>query len=192
MKQTILVTRQWNIVNDLWNTKYDAWNEIVYNTKILKSNLCEYNDAYILLRGDITVTAAPATNVAFKNCAPFTKCITKIVRITVDDTEDLDLVILMYNLIEYSSNYSETKGSLWFYFKNEESNFDADIANSNNFKSFKNKAKLLESTVAQATTNGTNGILKNLTIAVLLKYLCNFWRSLEMPLINRKVELKLK
>ena len=53
----------------------------------------------------------------------------------------------MYNLIEYSSNYSDTKGSLWFYFKNEESNFDADIANSNNFKSFKNKAKLLESTL---------------------------------------------
>ena len=69
------------------------------------------NDAYILVRGDITVVAAPATQLAFKNCAPFTKCITKVDE-TIDDAEDLDLVMPMYHLIDYSSKYSETTGSL--------------------------------------------------------------------------------
>ena len=70
------------------------------------------NDAYILVRGDITVVAAPARQLAFKNCAPFTKCITKVDETTIDDAEDLDLVMPMYHLIDYSSNYSETTGSL--------------------------------------------------------------------------------
>ena len=70
------------------------------------------NDAYILVRGDITVVAAPATQLACKNCASFTKCITKVDETTIDDAEDLDLVMPMYHLIDYSSNYSETTGSL--------------------------------------------------------------------------------
>ena len=111
---------------------------------------------------------------------------------TIDDAEDLDLVIPMYNLIENSSNYSETTGSLWFYSNDEATKFNADIADDNNFKSFEYKAKLLGNKVAQATPNQANGILKNATIAVPLKYLNNFWRSLEMPLIICKVELKLE
>ena len=78
------VTRKWNIVNDQSNANYDVGNEIIYNTEVLKSNLCDYNDAYILVRGDITVTAAPETQVAFKNCAPYAKCITKIDGTTID------------------------------------------------------------------------------------------------------------
>ena len=96
----------------------------------------------------------------------------------------LNVVMSMYNLIEYSSNYSETTRNLWFYSKDEATDFNADVANDNNFKSFKYKAKLLENTEA----DGVNGILNSATIAVLLKYLSNFWRSLEMPLINCKVE----
>ena len=107
-----LVTRKWNIVNDQSNANYDVGNEIIYNTEVLKSNLCDYNDAYILVRMDIIVTVAPATQVAFKNCAPFTKCITKIDGTTTDNAEDLDLAMSMYNLIEYSSNCSETTGRL--------------------------------------------------------------------------------
>ena len=98
----------------------------------------------------------------------------------------------MYNLIEYSSNYSETTRSLWFYSKDEVTNFNADIANDDNFKSFKSKGKLLENPAAQPARNAANGILKNETIAMPLKYLSNFWRSLEMPLMNCKVELKLR
>ena len=83
------VTRKWSIVNDQSNANYDVVNKIIYNTEVLKSNVCDYNDAYILVRGDITVTVAPATQISFKNCAPFTKCITKIDRITIDGVEDL-------------------------------------------------------------------------------------------------------
>ena len=97
----------------------------------------------------------------------------KIDRITVDEAEDLDLVMPMYNLIEYSSNYSETTGSLWFYSKDEATDFNADIANDNSFKSFKYKATLLGNTKAQPNPNHANGILKNATVVVSLKYLSN-------------------
>ena len=134
-----------------------------------------FNDGYILVRGDITVIAACATQVASKNYAPFTKCNTKIDETTIDDAADnVDLVMSMYNLIEYSSNYFETMGSLWFYSKDETTNFNSNIANTNDFKSLKCKAKLLASTVAQPAVNATNGILKNATVVVLLKYLSNF------------------
>ena len=66
------MTRKWNIVNDNSSANYGVVNEIIYNIKALKSSLCDYNDAYILVRGDVTVTAALATQVAFKDCAPFT------------------------------------------------------------------------------------------------------------------------
>ena len=72
------VTRKCNIVNDQSNASYEVGNEIIYNTEVLKSNICDYNDAYILIRGDITAIAAHATQVSFKNCAPLTKCITKL------------------------------------------------------------------------------------------------------------------
>ena len=141
------VTRKWSIVNDQSNANYDVRNEAIYNTKFLKSNLCDLNDAYIV-NGDITATASPTTQVTFKNCGLLTKCISKVDGTTIDDPEGLILVMCIYNLIEYSSNYSETTGSLWFYPKNEATNFDANISNTNNFKSFEYKAKLLENTVA--------------------------------------------
>ena len=87
------VTRKWNIDKDNSKSNYDATNEITYNTEILKSNICDYKVAYILVRGDITVIAAPATEVAFKNGAPLTKCITKIDETTIDDAENLNPVI---------------------------------------------------------------------------------------------------
>ena len=86
----------------------------------------------------------------------------------------------MYNLIEHSSNYSETTGSLWFYSKDDTTNLNADIENTDDFESFKYKSKLLGNTAV----DGANRILKNSTITVPLKYLSNFWISLEMPLIN--------
>ena len=107
-----LVTRKWNIVNDSSKSNYDATNEITYNTEILESNLRDYNDAYILVRDDVTFIAASAIQVAFKNCAPFSKCIPKIDEATIDDAEDLDLVMSMYSVIEHRSNYSKTTGSL--------------------------------------------------------------------------------
>ena len=104
--------------------------------QILKSNVCDYNNAYILKRADIAVILiqVSVTQILFKNCAPFSKSITKIDGATTDDAEDLDLVLSVYNLIEYSSGYSETTGSLWFHSKNEADNFNANIANDNDLK----------------------------------------------------------
>ena len=125
---------------------------------------------YILAKGDITITAPPAAQVSFKNSAPFTKCITKIDETTIDEVEDLDLVIPIYNLKKYNSNNSETTESLWFYSKDGTTNFSNNIENSDNFKSFKYQVKLLQNAVAQLAPNNANQILKNATVAVPLKY----------------------
>ena len=93
----------------------------------------------------------------------------------------------MYNLIEYSDNYSDTSGSLWN-FKRDEIINNADVTNDNNAPSFKYKANIIGNTDA----NGVSRKKENVKIAVPLKYLSNFWRSLEMSLINYKVEISLK
>ena len=101
------VRRKWSIANDNSKANYEEGNEITYNTEVLKYYLFYYNNAYILVRGDITATAVGVTQVAFKGCAPFTECITKIDEATIDDADDLDLLVIpIYNLIKYSSNYS--------------------------------------------------------------------------------------
>ena len=69
------VTRKWNIVNDNSKENYDVANEVTYNTEVLKSDLWDYNNTYILVTGNITIIVHQATQVTFKNCAPFTKCI---------------------------------------------------------------------------------------------------------------------
>ena len=93
--------------------------------------------------------------------------------------------------MDYSSNFSDTTGSVWFYSKDEATNLNNDIVDTNNFKSFKDKAKVLWKHFP--APSNANGILKNTTIAVpLTSNLSNFWRTLEMPLINSKIELKLK
>ena len=192
MNQRLLNFWLENIANDQSNTNYDLKNESIYNTEVLKSNLCDYNDYFILVSADITAKAAPAAQVSFANCAPFTKCITKIDGTTIHDAKDLDLVMPMYNLIEYSSYYSKTTGNLWFYPNDKATTFNNNTENPDNFKSFKYKAKLWGNTVVYHDPNQANGILKNLTIAVLLKYLSNFLGSHEMPLVTCKIELKLK
>ena len=84
----------------------------------------------------------------------------KIDETTTDDAEDLDLVMPMSNLIEYSSNYSETTGNLWFYSKDESTNFNVSIAKANDFKSFKYEAKFLIKPKDPLASNNANGILK--------------------------------
>ena len=111
------VTRNQNIANGQSNANYDAGNEIIYNKEVLKSNLCNYSNAYILVRGDISFIINNGTQVAFKNCALFTKCITKIDRTTIDDAEDLDFAVPMHDFIECSPNCSVTIDSLGFYSK---------------------------------------------------------------------------
>ena len=109
------VTIKSNIVNENSKANYGAGSEIIYDTEVLKSNLCDYINAYILVRGNITIIGHQVTQIAFKDCAPFNKSIAKIDGTTIDDAEDLDLVMPMYNLIECNSNYSEITGILWLF-----------------------------------------------------------------------------
>ena len=111
------VTRKWNTANDNSKADYSVRNEIIYNTKVLKSNFCYYNNAYILVGGDIAIIGDNGHGVVFRNCGAFTNFITNIEETKIDDAEDFHLVVPMYNLTEYNSNYSETTGSLWFYSK---------------------------------------------------------------------------
>ena len=97
------MTRKSNIFNDQSNANYDVGNKVIYNLEVLQSNLCDYNDAYILVRGNITIIELQETQVASKNCPLFPKCVTKIDGTTIDDAEDLDLVMSMDNLIELFS-----------------------------------------------------------------------------------------
>ena len=123
-----------------------------------------------------------ATQVVFKNCAPFEKCRTEINETFIDEADFINITMPMYNLIEYSVNYSSTSGSLWHFGRDEIIN-NADVTNDGNAPSFKH------SLIGNTENNGTKNGVK---IAVPLKYLSNFCRSLEMPLINCKVELSLK
>ena len=102
-------TRKWYIINDQNNGQYGRGKEndstIKFETKVIKPNLCDYSGTYILVTEDIKVAAVAAdTNVAFKNCVPFTICVTHINDEDVKTAENLDIVIPMYNLIEYSDN----------------------------------------------------------------------------------------
>ena len=154
-----------------------------------------YSDAYILAKGKVTVNNTAAADadanntnkkVIFKNCAPFTDCISKINNTQVDNAKDIDIVMPMYNLIEYSDNYSKTSGSLWQYCKDipaVNNNGDIVIFNgNNNTDSLNFKSKIIGMT-------DDDGDIENVEIMVPLKYLSNFWRTLEMPLINCEVSL---
>ena len=123
------MARKWNIIYVNSKGNYNTGNEVIRNTDVLKSKLCNYDDAYILVRGSIIIIGHQVTQVAFTNCAEFTKRVTKIDGTTIDDAEDSDLVIPMYNLIEYGSSYFETIGSLLFYSRVEATNLNEDIVN---------------------------------------------------------------
>ena len=94
---------------------------------MLRSDLCDFSDAYIVVKGDITLEGDTVANkrnknLAFKNNAPFNNCISKINGIQIDNAEGLDVVMPMYNLLEYSKNYRKTIGSLWNYYRDEPHN----------------------------------------------------------------------
>ena len=181
-------------INDDVRSAYSPNKQIRFKTTMLRYSLYDYSDAYILVKGNISVnnTAAAAADpnnrnkkVIFKNCAPFTNCISKINNTQIDNAEYIDIVMPMYNLIEYSDNYSKTSGSLWQYCKEIPAiDNDGDITDFNGANatdSFNFKTKITGQT-------NDDGII-NVEIMVPLKYLSNFWRTLEMPLINCEVEL---
>ena len=189
-------TRYWVEINDESKGRYDNINNR-FKTVTIRSSLCDYSDTYILVKGTITVpntaAAGAAVNntnkkVIFKNCAPFTDCITGMNNTEVDDTQKTDVVMPMYNLIEYSVAYSKASGTLWQYYRNEpaldNNGNNIDFPTNNNSASFKSKQ--------QITGQARNGGTKDIEIMVPLKYLSNFWRKLEKPLINCAISLQLE
>ena len=169
---------------------------------MLRSDLCDFSDAYIVVKGTITVTEpdnAKKTKrkekVTFKNNASFINCISKINGIKIDKAEDLDVVM---HLLEYNKNYKKATGSLWNYYRDEPSD-----PLSSNSESFKYKTSITGNTynIDEKITNydgnevdnpkyGANEVGKNETDVVIpLKHLSNFWRRLNIPLINCAVEL---
>ena len=189
-------TKKCYIINDENNTNYEVNKDtgadnpdtIKYDTRVLKPNLCDYAEAYILIDGTIRVAVFNAnTRLALKNCAPFTKCNLEINDEHLDTAENLYITMPMYNLIEYLDNYQDSSVTLYQYKRDEppEENAIADLT-VNNSSSFKYKVSLL------GNPDVDGGIAKtSITVVVPLKYLSNFFRSLEMPLINCKIKLNL-
>ena len=175
-------TKKWYIINDENNTNYgvnkdtgaDNPDTIKYDTRVLKPNLCDYAEAYILIDGTIRAVAADSnTKLALKNCAPFTKCNLEINDEHVDTAENLDMAMPMCNLIEYSDNYQDSSATLYQYKRDEPSEDDvvADLR-ADNWSSFKYKISLLGNPVV------ANNIARiNVKVVVPLKYLSNFFRS---------------
>ena len=189
-KQYKIRTKNLVEINDESRGTYSANSQIKFKTTMLKSSLCDYSNAYILVTGRMRIagTGIDAAarraderdkGVVFKNCAPFINCISEINNIQIDNAKNIDTVMLMYNLIEYSDNYAKTSGILWQYFRDEPG---YNIADS---ESFKPKIKITGKTPAQDNE-------QDVEIMVPLKYLSNFWRTLEMPLINCEVNLILQ
>ena len=146
------------------------------------SSLCDYSDAYILVKGNISVNnnagAGAALNnigkkVIFKNCAPFTNCISKINNTQIDNAEYIDIVMPMYNLIEYSDNYSKTSGSLWKYCKEIPAvDDDGDIAIFNGA----NAADSFSFRIMITGQADDDGEIEKVEVMVPLKNLSNLWR----------------
>ena len=189
-------TKKWYIINDENNTNYGVNKDtgannpdtIKCDTRVLKPNLCDYAEAYILINGTIGETGGNNnTRLALRSCAPFIKCNLEINDEHVDTAENLDIIMPMYNLIEYSDNYQDSSATLYQYKRDEPPEADAvaDLT-ADNSSSFKYKVKLLGNPVLDG-----NVAKRSVKVVLPLKYLSNFFRSLEMPLINCKIKLNL-
>ena len=177
---TIIKTKYWAEINDESRGTYIEDNKIRFKTSMLRSSLCDYSDAYILVKGTITIenkvawdqpTNAAKKKVIFKNYAPSTNWISRINGTQVDDAHDLDVVMSKCNLIEYSDNYSKTSGILWEYC------WDQPALNNGGIFYFTADNTITDSSNIEVKVTGNDGT-KNVKIMVPLRYLSNFWRTL--------------
>ena len=186
------ITKKWVVVHDQSDNAEDRFQpnkQIRFKTSMLQSDLCDFSDAYIVVKGDITLTKTNGRGIidirnrflAFKNNAPFTNCISKINNVLIDNVEDLDIVMPMYNLLEYRKNYRKTTGSFWNYYRDESNNpplndddppainYNADpITNS---ESFKYKSSITGKTSNANQKNDENTEPENTKIKKILKLL---------------------
>ena len=185
-------TKYWVEINDESRGTYNANSQIKFKTTMLKPSLCDYSDAYILDKGTITVNNTAAADadanntnkkVTFKNCASFISCISEINNMQVDNAKDIDIIIMpMYNLIEYTDNYSKTSGSLWQYCQYCK---DIPAVNNNGIIVNFNGNNATDSFNLNAKINSQTGVngRKEVELMVPLKYLSNFWRTLDFSLV---------
>ena len=192
-KVSKFIAKKWIEVNNQSGKPYITNKQIRFTTSMLRSHLCDYSDAYIVVKGVITVTNpnndAYNKKLALKNDAPFISCISKIDGELIENAGDLDIVMPIYNLLEYCKNYRKTTGSLLNYYRDEPCigktgtgimKISYSITGS---KSFDYKTSIA------GKLDGTNIEEDDIKIAIPLKYLGNFWRSLNMPLINCEISL---
>ena len=177
-------TKNWIEISDDARGTYNTNSQIKFKTSMIKSSLCHYSDAYIPVTGTISIAEQAGDNPnnnnkekVFQNYAPFTDCINKINNTQIDNAENIDVVMPLYNLLDYS----KTSGSLWQYYRDEPALTDAGaialmLITVLHLKLRKNKA-------------GAANCRKNLEVIVSLKYLSNFWRTLAMSLINCEINL---
>ena len=183
------------MVNDHNNGNYccvdDVQSIVKFNTQIVKSFLCDYSDAYILVTGNIKVqNDNDATRVAIKNCHPFTRASLKLNNEQVDTADNLDLTMNLYNMLEYSDNYADTTASLYQYKRPEPRDNNGNVGNLGTALSyFKYQSGLVqkqltasnsENVPANTDPNFANAhrIGKNIKFVVPLKYVSNFFRNL--------------
>ena len=171
------VTKKWIEVYDQLEKNYNPNKEIRIKTSMLRSDLCDYSDAYIIVKGTFTIVRPNGAKrnkaVTFKNNAPFINCISKINVVKIDNAEDLDVVMPMYKLLEYSKNYKKLTGSLWNYYRDE-----ITITISSNSESF--KYKISDTGNNYNIGNGEEGYdeykagKNEAEVVIPLKYLSNF------------------
>ena len=199
-------------VSDQSEGAYNTNKQIRFKTSMLKSDLCDYSDAYFVVKGIFTVSADERDRdkmnrqVILKNNAPFISCISKINGVLVEKAEGLDIVIRMYNLLEYSKTYLKTSVSLWNYYRDELTD-EANDNNDPNKKVINSKSFEYRTSITGSTYNVPRRITetdgnpaydpyydrnkrgtKEVKIAVPLKHLGNFWNSLNISLVSCEVD----
>ena len=187
--------KNWLAINDDARGTYNTNSQSKFKTSMLKSSLCDFSDAYILVNGTISGNIEATAdninkNVIFKTYVPFTDCISQTNNIKLNNAKDIDIVMPIYRLTEYIDNYLKTSGSLWKYYRDEPSlnNNDNTVdftGASHNSNSVNYKQKI--------TRKGNYDSEKEkVKIMVLLKYLSNFGGILEMALLNCETNFKIK
>ena len=208
------ITKKWVEVHDQSRKSYSINKQIRFKASTFRSDLCDYSDAYIVVKRTISVARddnkdmmIKNRSLAFKISASFISCISKINNILIDNAEDLDVAMPMYNLIEYSKSYRKTTGSLCNYYgdelsddTNDDNNLNKKVIESESFKyttsitrsTYNDDGKINDADGNEADNAAFNPNkvgTKEPEVVVPLKHLSNFWITLDIPLINCEINL---
>ena len=189
-KVSRFITKKWVEVHDQSSSAEDRYKpikQIRIKTSMLRSHLFCFSDVYFVAKGTNTVArsnnAAYDKKLTFKNNAPFISRISKMNNILIDNVQDLDIAMPMYNLLEYSKNYSKATRSFWNYYRDEPNSGVGGVDNNINYSINDSKSFNYKTSIT-GKVEGDSRKKENNEIFVPLKHLSNCWRTLDMPLIN--------